>query len=318
MENGRFRPPPLGLSRFPACDRGKRKTPCRPGTLQNVCRIAPPSPAVVTWGAGVSGMLAERGPPPSSRAGLLSSLALGVPVRFTVELDAGSFGMSTPIARVRSIEGGIEFDRRPHAELDEFAVFLLQLGERLLVAEGTYEPVLFERAKVGSQCADAVRGLDISLHEMFQKASGRVVHGAGPCTDQDRTYDFPEAAADATAWRWWLIRRPQSYGLTFEYAQTIYRHAKELRPGATLEYRGKPGRPRIPDEIRRFVVQCLLALEGFGLPVTSRSPERRYAGSPDESLASALGEALTMPPNTIALIWREAMYRIPKQSRQPI
>ena len=223
--------------------------------------------------------------------------------------------MSMPIARVRSIEGGIEFERRSHDELDEFAVFLLHLGKRLLVAAKTYEPVLFERAKTASQCADAVRGFDISLSEMFRKADGRPVHGTDPCSDQNRTYTAAEEAADATAWRLWLSRRPHGNGLTFEDARQIYVHAKALCPDATPVHTGKPGRPGIPDEFRRFVVRCLLALEGCGLPVTSRS-STRYTDTPDESLAFALAEALMGSRNTIALIWRDAMYRVPKQSRK--
>lgn len=223
--------------------------------------------------------------------------------------------MSVSIARMQVIEGGVEFERRPHAELDEFAIFLLNLACRLLKAEGAYEPVLIERANAASQCADVVRGLDISLHEMFQKAHARPVRGFDPCMDQYRPYDSPEEAADATAWRWWLIRRPQGDGLTFPSAQRIYRHVKELRPHCPNEHTGKRGRPRIPSEIRRFVVRCLLALEGCGLPVTSRSPELRYANSPDASLARALGEALEMSRNTIARIWRDEMYRAPKQPR---
>ena len=226
--------------------------------------------------------------------------------------------MSTPIACIRSIEGGGECDRRPHAELDEFAVFLLQLVERLVVVEGTYESVLVERAMVASQCAETVRGFDISLREMFRKADGRPVQGTEPCSNQDRAYTSAEEAADATAWRLWLRRRPHSNGLTFEHARRIYVHAKTLCPDATPEHTGKPGRPRRPSEFRRFVVRCLLALEGFGLPVTSRSPELRYAGTPDESLALALAEELVIPRNTIAGIWRQTTYRVLKQSRKAI
>ena len=226
--------------------------------------------------------------------------------------------MNAFVARVEAIEGGIEFERRSHAELDEFAVFLLQVARRALVAENVYESLLFERANMAFQCGNAVSGLDTSLREMFRKANGRPVHGFGPCSDQDRTYASAEEAADATAWRLWLTRRSQGNGLTFEYARRIYGHARALCPDTTSEHTGKPGRPRIRNNFRRFVVWCLLALEGCGLPVTSRSPDWRYADSQDESLALALAEALMESRNTIALIWREAMYRVPKQSRKAI
>ena len=189
--------------------------------------------------------------------------------------------MNAFVARVEAIEGGIEFERRSHAELDEFAVFLLQVARRALVAENVYESLLFERANMAFQCGKRCKRArylstrDVSEGEWSPRPRLRAMLRSRPnirLRGGSSGCHSVEVVADSSIARQWIDVRVRAADLRAREGAMSGYHVRAYREaGAPQDPEQFPALRRlVPARARGLRVASNIAFAGLALRGLSR------------------------------------------------